>query len=225
MKTPLEPLCELAQSKKVLFFLDAIQGLGVFPLDLSRLPIDFVAADGHKWMLGPEGAGFLFVRKKWLESIRPSITGWGSVEQSWKFSAHDFRWKPSASRFEAGSTNMIGMTGFGTSLEFLLGLECHQEGNPVQAAVLQNAFSLTERLQGIGAQLQLPENDSFRSGIVSFEMKGQDPDHVRARLMKAGIVVSVRQGKLRASTHLYNDETDIDRLIEHLSRNESIGRE
>ena len=215
-RVPLDQICDLAESKGVSLFLDAIQGLGVFPLDLSRHPIDFVAADGHKWMLGPEGAGLLFVRKKWIDRIRPSITGWGSVQQSWKFSAQELEWKSNASRFEAGSANMVGLIGFNASLEMLLGLGCHLPNNQVAQVVLENANCIEESLRNLGAKVELPESWDNRSGIVSFELPGKDHDAMRQHLLKRGVVLSVRQGKLRASTHVYNNQSDINRLIEHL---------
>lgn len=216
LRIPLDDVCELATSKKVLFFLDAIQGLGVFPLDLSKYPIDFVAADGHKWMLGPEGAGMLFVRQKLLDQIRPSVVGWGSVEESWKFSPDCWSWKKNASKFEAGSANMVGMIGFQASLEFLLSLGCHQPDNPVEKLILDNVAQFEQALRSLGARFKLASKSSMRSGIVSFEFPGADPDSVRKQLMDAGIVTSVRQGKLRISTHAYNNEDDFGRLIDTL---------
>ncbi len=82
----LDEICEAVHRRGALFFVDAIQGMGVFPLDLSEIPIDFLAADGHKWMLGPEGAGMLFVREKHLERLRMTVVGWGSVPNAGQFS-------------------------------------------------------------------------------------------------------------------------------------------
>ena len=107
----LDGICDVVKSKQVLLMLDAIQGLGVFPLDVRKHAFDFVIADGHKWMLGPEGAGFMYIREEHLERIRPTMVGWGSVQAAGQFASRALRWKPDASRFEPGSPNMVGLLG------------------------------------------------------------------------------------------------------------------
>src|SRR5262249_9043598 len=92
------------------FFLDAIQGLGVFPLDVQAAGVDALAADGHKWLLGPEGAGLLYVKQTWLDRLRPLMIGWNSVARR---DFHTVQWepKPSAARYEGGSANLSGFIG------------------------------------------------------------------------------------------------------------------
>jgi len=102
-------LAELAHSHGALLMLDAIQGLGVFPLDVRETDIDFLAADGHKWMLGPEGAGILYLKREHLDLLRPLQVGWNSVKQAHDFSHIKLDLKDSAARYEAGSQNMAGM--------------------------------------------------------------------------------------------------------------------
>src|SRR5580693_4622587 len=110
----------MVHSRGALLFLDAIQGLGVFPLDVSRSPIDFLAADGHKWLLGPEGAGIFYIRRELLERLHPVGIGWNSVVGANDFSRIDFTLKPHAGRYESGTMNVAGIHSLGASLELFL---------------------------------------------------------------------------------------------------------
>jgi cysteine desulfurase/selenocysteine lyase len=114
-----EQLVQRAHARGILVMLDAIQGMGVFPLDVRRVPVDFAAADGHKWMLGPEGAGLFYVRREHLDLLRPLQVGWNSVVQAYDFSHAQFRLRPSAARYEGGSQNMAGIAALGASLDVL----------------------------------------------------------------------------------------------------------
>ncbi len=116
-RNDLDALGELCQARGIALFVDAIQGLGPHRIDVRRTPIDFLAADGHKWLLGPEGAGLLFVRRDWIDRLRPIGVGWHSVVGSYNAPAPEFRLKPSAQRWEGGSFNMPGLLTFGASLD------------------------------------------------------------------------------------------------------------
>jgi len=98
-----------------LFFLDAIQGLGVFPIDVRDCGVDFLAADGHKWLLGPEGAGLFFVRQEHLSLLRPLMVGWNSVVQGSDYARIELNISNEAARYEGGSQNMVGFIGLGAS--------------------------------------------------------------------------------------------------------------
>ena len=109
-----------AGPRGVALFVDAIQGLGPLAIDVRRTPIDFLAADGHKWLLGPEGAGLLYVRRDWIDRLRPLGVGWHSVVGSYNSPEIEFRLKPNAQRWEGGSFNMPGLQALGASLGLLL---------------------------------------------------------------------------------------------------------
>ena len=115
-RVDLAELCHRVHERGAKLFVDAIQGLGAFPLSVRQIPIDFLAADGHKWMLGPEGAGILFIRKCHLDWLEPIMMGWGSVQQAHQFSSDQVELKNQASRYEGGSANMVGLLGFSASL-------------------------------------------------------------------------------------------------------------
>jgi selenocysteine lyase/cysteine desulfurase len=207
-----ERIAEIAHSHGALMMLDAIQGLGAFPFDVRQTPIDFLSADGHKWMLGPEGAGIAFIRREHLDRLRPIGVGWHSVVHASDYTRIELDLKPSASRYEGGSQNMVGMLGFGASLDLLLDLG----SAAIAAAILDITDQACERLQSIDAKIVSDRRGEHRSGIVSFELAGRDPLAVKKHCLTRQVVLSARAGRLRISPHAYNNEEDLDRLIEAL---------
>ena len=214
----LAQVCSMVHEAGSLLFVDAIQGLGVFPLDTRSIPIDFAAADGHKWMLGPEGAGLLYVRHSNLELLRPVMMGWGSIESSHEFKSDGAIYKKNASRYEGGSANHVGQIGFESSLGLLLELGCHAPEGPLAEAVLDASEWARSELLRSGASLtfgrpvRAESLTGAGSGIVSFDVPGHDPHTIRKRLMDAGVVVSVRHGHVRVAVHAYNNMEDIERF-------------
>src|SRR5438477_10187634 len=105
-RNDLSAVGQLCRERGILFFVDAIQGLGALPLDVQQTPIDFLAADGHKWLLGPEGAGIVYASRGLLERLHPVGVGWNSVVHALDFGSIDFTLKPHAGRWEGGSPNL-----------------------------------------------------------------------------------------------------------------------
>ncbi len=212
-RSDLDALVELARRQGALLFVDAIQGLGVFPLDVKATPIDFLAADGHKWLLGPEGAGLFYLRREHLDTLRPIGVGWHSVVHATDYSRIELTLKPNAARYEGGTQNMVGFLGLADSLRLLL-----DHGT---AAIAQRVLEITdlavERLRQAGAVAISPREGNHRSGIVSFELAGRNALDVKQRCLAAGVALSARNGKVRLSAHAYNDASDVDRLIDSLS--------
>ncbi|MBX7167347.1 MAG: aminotransferase class V-fold PLP-dependent enzyme [Pirellulales bacterium] len=203
-------LVELAHHNGSLFFLDAIQGLGVFPLDVRQTPVDFLAADGHKWLLGPEGAGLFYLRREHLDRLAPLGVGWNSVVSAGDYGRTEFQLKPTAARYEGGSPNMGGNLALAASLELLLSHGTEQ----IAERVIAVTDALCAALVQIGATIHSDRSDARRSGIVAFSVPEVPPQVVRQRGLAAGVVLSVRNGRLRASPHAYVDESDLDRLVE-----------
>jgi selenocysteine lyase/cysteine desulfurase len=207
----------LAHRRGALLFLDAIQVLGVFPLDVQSAGIDFLAADGHKWMLGPEGAGLLYIRREHLDRLRPMICGWHSVLAGGRYDLIELALKPAAVRYEGGSQNMVGFTGLNASLEMLRDLGVGPTTSPVADRVLVIADYAAERLQAAGFPLVSPHEGEHRSGIVTFLTPDSQPLEVRQKLATRGIAVACRGGGIRLSPHGYATEGEIDRLLAALA--------
>jgi selenocysteine lyase/cysteine desulfurase len=204
----LEMLCRLCRDRGIHFIVDAIQGLGAVPFDSSHC--DFMSSHAAKWMLGPIGIGVLFVSKKLLRDLVPANVGWISAE--WEGFESLFPLPPvktDASRYEEGSPNLIGIYGMRENLRLLLGLGIE--------AVWARILGLTDRLRaGLrdrGFEIWGPEEQSERSGIVSFRAPDRDTHAIFDRIQENGIKCSFREGHIRVSPHYYNTEEEIDALL------------
>jgi cysteine desulfurase / selenocysteine lyase len=213
-RNDLDAVGGLCREHGIYFFVDAIQGLGVLPLDVRRTPIDFLAADGHKWLLGPEGAGIFYVRRELVDLLHPVGVGWNSVVNAEDFSTIDFRLKPHAGRWESGSLNVGGVTALGGSLELLL-----EVGVPaVTERVLGLTDYLCERAARAGLEVFSSRRPGDKSGIVSLAVPGADPAGLVRRCRAEKIVINQRAGRVRVSPHAYNTTEELDRLVEVLTQ-------
>ena len=212
-RSDLARLGELCNKRGVDFCVDAIQGLGVFPIDVDAMRIDYLAADGHKWLTGPEGAGLFYVRRGLLDKIRPVSVGWKSVVRETDFSNIDFRLKPSAARFEEGSFNTVGLLALGACIDFFLSVGLENVRDRVKAAT----DAVVDRVRAIGGEVASPRGENEWSGIVSFTLPGRDPLQTVRRARRRGVALSARSGRLRASPHFYNNVDDVQRMIEAVS--------
>ncbi len=212
----LREVSQICRRAGCLFFLDAIQGLGVFPIDVHADGVDFLAADGHKWLLGPEGAGLLFVRQEHLARLRPLMIGWNSVVQGSDYTRIELNLRDEAARYEGGSQNMVGFFGLGASLDLLASLGVGPRSSPVAEQVLAITDYACQRLLELGATLLAPRDGDHRSGIVTFNLSSQDANTVRKRLETKKIIVRCRAGGVRISPHGYAITEEVDRLMEEL---------
>ncbi len=205
-------IAEVARQTGARFLLDAIQGLGVFPLDLSSLPIDFVVADGHKWLLGPEGFGLLYVRRERQEEVRPTRIGWNSVRNPFDYQRLDLEFRDDARRYEGGSANFAAAHALAASLELLGRSGWSATDGRLADRVLTATDDLVERIRAAGASVHSDRRPEHASGIVSFSFADRDPVALRKRLLERGVVTSCRAGRLRAAVHGYNDASDAERF-------------
>lgn len=213
-RVDIESLVEQAHRRGVAVFLDAIQGLGIFPLDVSSVPVDFLAADGHKWLLGPEGAGVAMIRRQHWNKIRPTNVGWASVKNSHNYSDPVFQLSDGASRFESGSANMVGAVALLASLEMFRQVRRTHGDTAIGDRVLHSTRQLDQLLRQVGAVTRLPIDPMHQSGILTFEVPGVEPAEIRRQAMERKVVLSCRDGGVRASVHAYNDQQDLQRLAD-----------
>ena len=145
-RADLKSIGALCRQHGCFFFVDAIQGIGAFPIDVEACQIDALSADGHKWLLGPEGNGILYVRKKWLDAIEPVEFGWTNPASYTDYSSRDMTLRPDAGRYECGTLNTIGCYGLRAALDFLLEIGVER----IAAAVTQVADQLADGVQAKG---------------------------------------------------------------------------
>jgi selenocysteine lyase/cysteine desulfurase len=212
-RNDLDAVGQLCRERGILFFVDAIQGLGVLPLDVARMPIDGLAADGHKWLVAPEGAGVFYLRREWVDRLHAVGVGWNSVVGARDFSKIDFTLKPHAGRWESGTLNVAGIHALGASLELLLGLDVAR----IAERVLELTTSLCERAAAAGLEVFSSRAAAEWSGIVSLVSPGPDHRALVRRCRDQGIVINQRAGRLRVSPHCYNTTEEIDRLMRALT--------
>jgi selenocysteine lyase/cysteine desulfurase len=208
MRHDLEALGRLCNDRGVLFCVDAIQSLGCLPLDVERCRIDFLAADGHKWLLSVEGCGIFYCARRALELVRPRVVGWRSVVDNTDFDTYHTELQPGAGRFEEGTPNTGGIFALGAAIDLLLEIGVEAIGR----RVLELTDRLVAGLAARGAECLSPRG-AEASGIVSFRLPDEPVGRTVARLRARRVFVVARRGGVRASPHFYNDEDEIDRLL------------
>jgi len=211
-RAPVREIGEICRRRGCTYFVDAIQGLGAFPLDVRQCHIDALAADGHKWLLGPEGCGVLYISRALQERVTPVEFGWTNVAAYADYASRDMRLRPDAGRYECGTLNTIGCFGLRASIEFLLEVGVERIGPAVQA--LGDRIDAGVRARGYETMRErTPETGA---GIVSFRKAGVDAVEIVNRLRGRGIAAAPRAGWVRTSPHFYIAAEDIDRMLEEL---------
>jgi selenocysteine lyase/cysteine desulfurase len=198
------------RERGILFGLDAIQTLGAFPTTVEH--VDFLAADAHKWLLGPCAAGVLYVRKELIGKITPPILGWHNVRCPNFVAQEEIKLREDARRFEAGSHSLLSIVGLRAAMELVLELGPEHIGREL----LRKRALLLPALQAKGYTVlnadAKPEN---ASGIVTFFKPGTDMGELHATLTAAGVVTSLRtdrkgQRYIRFSPHYYNTDAELE---------------
>ena len=200
------------RARDVLFVVDAIQGLGALQLDVERCCIDALAADAHKFLLGPDGVAVLYVSERILERIKPTIIGWTSVKQPFDFTHSEQEFADGARRFEPGALNTAGIVGLGASIELMLetGLE------NIEHHVLELTDYLGEQLLARGYHVVSSRRSGETSAMVCCTHEKFSAEHLWQELEHKNIIVTPRLGRLRISPHFYNTRADIDHLLANL---------
>jgi selenocysteine lyase/cysteine desulfurase len=204
------------RERGILFCLDAIQTLGAFPTTVEH--VDFLAADAHKWLLGPCGAGIFYVRRELQEKLNPPIYGWHNVKNPNFVAQEQIVFRPGAVKFEAGTHNLIGLVGLIAAME--LALEIGIEN--IAAELARKRAWLVPALQAKGfTVLNADANPENAGGIVSFFLPGKDLAALHKTQADAGIATSLRVDRkgrnyLRLSPHFYNTDAELRRVLELL---------
>lgn len=210
----LNKLGQACRTHRVLFCIDAIQSLGAIPFRVNDCCADFVCADGHKWLLSPEGTGLFYCRKKHLDTLRLNQYGWHMVKNAGYYDRTDWRPAPSASRFECGSMNHLGLFGLAASLELLA--EVGSEN--IYRKIMMNISYLIENVDKKLFDVLTPEAHEKRAGILTLQARHADNDALYRHLRSKRVICAQRAGGIRLSPHFYTDQESLQSLIEHLHR-------
>ncbi len=205
----LKRLSEFCRARGILLLVDAIQSLGIIPFNLAETPVDFVCADGHKWLLSFEGMGILYINPRLIDELDLHIVGWNSVVDAHDFLNYNFQLRPDARRFEEGSYNTISILALSASVSLLLdtGIETLYE------RVLALGDILIEELEKMGAKILSSRQKDERSGIISFIFEGKNPNELCFQLRQKGAICSARGRGVRLSPHGYQNEEDVERFL------------
>jgi len=206
---------QLCQKHRILFCVDGIQSLGSIPMDVKRHKIDFLAADGHKWLVAPEGAGIFYCRKSRLKKLKLTLVGWNTVQNASNYHKINFRPKNTSQRFEEGSHNLIGIHALAASIKLLrsIGIERINQWN------LYLTDILLEGLKDRGNKILSSTLQEYRSSIISFTTGSKIKDKLMFNhLIKNKVILSLRGKGLRLSPHLFNTPLEATRFF-HLLDN------
>jgi len=214
-KTNLKEIGKICYDHGIIFVVDAIQGLGAIPLDVIDCGIDALACGGHKWLMFPQGVGFLYITKELQDKIQQSHLGWMSVENPEDFLNYNQKLSPDARRFECGCLNSAGIIGATVSLVMLLEIG--------QDIIYQHLISLISRLiEGLGERgFRIFTNKDLekRSGIVTFYPKDKSKSKRLFNFFEENSIgVSIREEMIRISPHFYNTLEEMNFVLDICSK-------
>jgi cysteine desulfurase/selenocysteine lyase len=227
LRMDLERIGKFCQGHGILFCIDAIQSLGALRMDVQAIRADAVAADAHKWMMGPEGVALFYTRPALRERLRLHQYGWHMVEAAGDFDRRDWSVARGARRFECGSPNMLGIHGLNASLELLFEIGIAE----VEQLILSNTRHLIEMIQrSRHLELLSSAHERHLSGIVTFRrirtsratgsptsetgMIDRDGTALLRALRDRGVYAAWRGGGIRFSPHFFTPLCDLERAVE-----------
>jgi selenocysteine lyase/cysteine desulfurase len=206
-RADLASLAELCRRRQVFLCVDGIQAVGALDIDVRSLGVDCLAAGGHKWLLAPEGCGFLYTSPRLLERLQPMLLGWKSVDDAERYLPYHFTLRSDAAKLEPGTPQHLGIHALGAAVDLLL------EVGPraIEERVLHLTATLAEALRARGATILSPWAAGERSSILTFALG--DMDALLASLTRAHVVARIRMNGIRLAPHFYNNGDDIERVI------------
>jgi len=196
----------------VLFAVDAMQGFGHLPLDVSAWCIDFCYFGAAKWLLSPQGLSVVYVRRDLIDALRPAFASWRSVKSPMTFLDYSQELDEGARRFEGGTINYPALIGFAQSLRILQAAGFR--------AIERHTLSLTDRLihgaRERGISVESDTTQANRSAIVLCGLGTQSVDGLNEKALRSKVGVTIRDSGVRVSPHGYNSAADIDAVLELL---------
>ncbi len=209
----MQRLAAACRARGVLLSVDGIQSFGATPFDLDEVPADFVTSGGHKWLLSPEGLGFLYCRPEHRDRLELHQFGWAMREAPYEFESDSWTTASSARRFEGGTPNMIGIHAMDASLALFeeIGMAY------VAERLADNIALLASGLRGLpDVEVVSPADPARRAGILTFRHARIAGDALHRALMQSRVICAARAGGIRLAPHFYTSgavlETTIDRI-------------
>lgn len=211
-RNDLERIGKICRERGVHLVVDGIQGVGALGLDVKKCNLSAMSAGGHKWLLSPQGTGIFYCPLGVMKKLEHPAPGWMSVVGWTDYYNFKYRLFKDSRRYESAQRNLLGLCGLTESLKLIgeLGIA------NIEKRVLEITDCLCDLLEKRGFEVFSSRRDGEKSGIVSFFVKRMDPDRLRETLRKRGIIVSARDGRLRASPHYYNSFEEIERFVKAL---------
>jgi selenocysteine lyase/cysteine desulfurase len=210
-RAPLDRIAPFLRERGVMLYVDGTQSLGALPFDVAAVKPDVYAVDGYKWLLCPNGGGFVYVSPQVRQWLQPSVIGWRS-DKGWRNTGELHHGRPefpeSAERYEGGMLAFPSVYAMAACVEFLLELGAEA----VEQRVAELAEKTRDVLRRAGGRVRsdyLPHHDS---AVVCASFEGRDPSAIAHALQSQRVIVAARKGNLRVSPHFYNNEEDLDRL-------------
>ncbi|MEK9712202.1 MAG: aminotransferase class V-fold PLP-dependent enzyme [Thalassolituus sp.] len=210
VRLDLEQIGDACRKNGVLYCIDAIQAVGALEFDVRACQCDFAMADGHKWLLGPEGIGFFYVRRESMELLSLSEYGWHMIAHPGDYYRKEWEIAPDARRFECGSPNLLGATALKASTDLLLATGIEK----VESLVCEKTTYLADALRSMGAGMITPGSSVGRSGIITFSTGTHDPVAVWRELMAKQVICMHRGGGIRFSPHFHTPQSVLDLACE-----------
>ena len=212
LKMDLSLLGHALHGTPTLFCVDAIQSLGAHSLSVRECKIDFLAADAHKWMLGPEGVALFWVRPELYERLGLSQYGWHMVARAGHYEETAWEVAPDARRFECGSLNTLGIYALRASLNLL-----HEVGMiEIEERIADRIQQLDQSLRALECRILTPSEPDRRAGILTFAPPRREGEEVYKRLLERGILCAARGGGIRFSPHFYTPANALQFALETL---------
>jgi cysteine desulfurase/selenocysteine lyase len=210
----LKQIGEFCKSNNILFCVDAIQSLGALPFDVQAIHADFVMADAHKWMLGPEGIALFYCKADVRDQLELHQFGWHMVKDVGNYSSKEWQTADSAQRFECGSPNMLGIHALSASLSLIeeIGIE------NIYRNIINNISYIIDNIKHIDRlNFISPVEKPHYAGIVTFDIESKDMSDIYDKLMKNKVICANRAGGIRFSPHFYTSKNNINKGLEVLT--------
>ncbi len=210
----LKKIGKFCKENEIIFSVDAIQGLGAVTLDVKECNVNFLSCGTQKWMLGVQGLAFIYIEEDLQNKIKTVPLGWLSVNNAWDFLDYKIDLRSSASRYQSGTLNALGIYAFNTSLKLFKEFGFKN----IEQQIISNTLYFNKLLADVGIEpvlLNYPEENI--AGIVSF--KSDKSEKIFNHLSEKNIICSERLGYIRLSPHFYNTKSDINKVVDEIRKN------